>query len=64
MNDELEHLENWDDWLALTAAAAAIVRAVDDEGPHPHEHRRIMRAHRRQWPTLWHEIDALLEVTP
>ena len=36
---------------------SAIVR----EGPSPSKHYRVMRKHRRQWPTLWKKIDRLIE---
>lgn len=39
----------------------AIHDAIKNEGISPHYHRRVMRKHRRQWPTLWRAIDNLLE---
>lgn len=41
-------------------AVRAIVDAVVIEGPQPALHRRTLRRHRRQWPTLWKAIDALV----
>lgn len=41
----------------LDDLSSAILR----EGPNPQKHRRIMRKHRRQWPTLWRKIDRLTE---
>jgi len=35
--------------------------AITNEGPNPDKHRRIMRRHRRQWPTIWRKIDRLVE---
>ena len=37
-----------------------LVRAVLDEGPKPAAHRQIMARHRREWPTLWRAIDAII----
>lgn len=39
----------------------AIYDAIKNEGISPDHHRRVMRKHRRQWPTLWRAIDNLLE---
>lgn len=44
-------------------AIDGIRRAITLEGPAPVLHRRIMRRHRNEWPTLWAHIDALLDVT-
>jgi len=35
--------------------------AIFREGPNPAKHHRVMRRHRRQWPTLWRKIDRLIE---
>jgi hypothetical protein len=35
--------------------------AVTDPGVNPAYHRRVMAAHRREWPLLWAAIDRLLE---
>jgi len=35
--------------------------AIANQGPSPEKHRRIMRRHRRQWPTIWRKIDRLVE---
>jgi hypothetical protein len=48
----------------LVAAAKQIRAAVEDPGPHPEFHRRVLRKHRAEWPTLWEAIDRLLEFTP
>ena len=34
--------------------------AITVAGPRPDIHRRIMRRHREEWPTLWKAIDNLL----
>lgn len=49
--------ERYDD---LRAALDSLRAAVTDEGPVPAYHRDIMRRHRREWPSLWHAIDAVL----
>jgi hypothetical protein len=36
--------------------------AINDFGPHPMRHLRIMDEHRKEWPTLWNAINRLLEV--
>lgn len=38
----------------------AIRNAVLDEGPNPAYHRAMLARHRREWPTLWQAIDAIL----
>lgn len=45
----------------LEWAIEALRYAIEKEGPRPWFHRKIMRRHRRQWPTLWAAIDRLLE---
>lgn len=45
-------------------ALTMLRRAIEDEGPVPSYHRRIMRRHRDEWPTLWRAIDALLARSP
>jgi len=35
-------------------------KAIEDAGPYPESHWRIMRRHRAEWPALWRAIDALL----
>lgn len=42
-------------------AVAAIIKAIKDQGPLPLLHRRIMRLHRQEWPTLWQALDKLLD---
>ena len=38
----------------------ACKHAVENEGRSPVFHQRIMARHRKEWPTLWKAIDALL----
>lgn len=38
----------------------AVRTAIRDEGPRPKWHRAMMERHRREWPTLWAALDALL----
>lgn len=45
----------------MAEAVDRIRRAIDDEGPDPVRHRRIMAKHRREWPTLWAALDELLD---
>lgn len=46
--------------MATDRAVEAIRRAVNDPGPQPEHHRKVMERHRAEWPTLWRAIDALL----
>lgn len=41
-------------------ALDALWSAVHDAGPVESYHRDVMRRHRREWPTLWRAIDAIL----
>ncbi len=34
--------------------------AIDNFGPAPQAHMQTMRAHRREWPTIWAAIDRLI----
>jgi hypothetical protein len=69
-NQEAGWVEAPDEWRSSApafleeyqAAAEKIARAIRDEGVAPAFHRSLMRAHRRQWPTLWQAIDELLRV--
>ena len=61
-NDDV--LDELLEYAEMVAAAKAIRSAIEDEGAHPRYHRTVLRRHRQEWPTLWFEIDALLEVTP
>lgn len=38
-----------------------VVVAVNDAGPNPQKHFKIMRRHRRQWSFLWRRMDRLRE---
>ncbi len=31
----------------------AVQEAITNEGPHPSFHRKVMRKHKEEWPTLW-----------
>jgi hypothetical protein len=44
----------------LELAVDKIRLAIENEGTNPYYHRRIMYRHRREWPTLWRAIDALM----
>jgi len=35
-------------------------KAIEDKGPYPKLHNKVMRRHRAEWPALWRAIDALL----
>jgi len=35
-------------------------KAIEDKGPYPEFHNKVVRLHRAQWPALWRAIDALL----
>lgn len=37
--------------------------AVENPGPNPAYHYRMMDQHRKEWPTLWNAIDKLLKET-
>lgn len=53
-----------DEALSVEEAIARLLEAVLDEGPAPGYHREIMGRHRREWPTLWEAIDALVVLPP
>jgi hypothetical protein len=48
----------------LERAVAAVLRAIDDEGPRPDVHRDVGARHRREWPTLWRALDELRRAGP
>jgi hypothetical protein len=41
-------------------AVEAIKQAIRNPGSHPAHHREVMERHRKEWPTLWKALDALL----
>lgn len=43
----------------MNGAVDKVVHAIDNEGVRPMHHRRIMKEHRAQWPTLWNALDSL-----
>lgn len=47
----------------IIVAVYKVRRAIQDHGPQPWLHRRIMRRHRLEWPTLWVALDQLLAAT-
>ena len=47
--------------LRLIAVAAEVEYAIRCEGRKPAHHRKVMAKHRKEWPTLWEEIDKLLK---
>lgn len=44
-----------------SVAVDAIIRAIDESGPNPAYHRKVMARHRAEWPTLWAALDQLHE---
>ena len=34
--------------------------AIDNHGPYPKRHSKIMFRHRKEWPKLWNAIDKIL----
>ena len=57
-----EELKQWDEahlpmrMETLIYAAkkwVAVREAITNEGPEPRLHRKIMKRHAREWPTLW-----------
>ena len=38
-----------------------IKKSIKDEGPNPKYHKKIMKKHRSEWPSLWAGIDKLVE---
>lgn len=42
-------------------AVKAVIEAIRNEGSHPQYHREVMARHRREWPTLWKALDALVK---
>ena len=69
MSDLTDALKRWDKHpgLALAddpdlfvAAArrwAAVREAITNEGSHPSFHRKVMRKHKEEWPTLWAALE-------
>lgn len=45
----------------IHAAALQVVDAIRNEGSHPNFHRTVIAKHRREWPTLWCQLDRLIE---
>ncbi len=43
----------------LDKAIEAVVDAVEVEGPEPRLHRKILRRHRKEWPTLHNALNEL-----
>jgi hypothetical protein len=49
-------------WSSRTDIAILRLRkAVNNKGPNPNFHNKIMKKHRSEWPELWVAIDALLK---
>lgn len=44
----------------VTQATARVVRAVTNAGSHPAYHQRQLDRLRREWPTLYHALMALV----
>lgn len=44
----------------LVEKVEAVRKAVADAGPVPSHHRSVLDCHRREWPTLWRALDALV----
>lgn len=44
----------------LYVAVTQLRKAVEDEGAHPEYHRAIMAQVKRDWPTLWDAVRAIL----
>jgi hypothetical protein len=57
--DEIERAYNRA--ARLEIAIARVVNAIENEGPRPAHHQRVMSQHRTEWSTLWRELDNLLE---
>lgn len=49
-----------DPLLTVPEAVDDVAMAILDEGRSPALHRQTMARHRREWPTLWVALDALL----
>ncbi len=43
----------------VRAAIRRVIKAIEDEGCMPSYHRKVMRKHRSEWPTLWRALDDL-----
>lgn len=56
--------DQFEEFYEMADAVKQVRTAVEDEGNHPYHHRKVLREHRRQWPSLWEALDRLLEVTP
>lgn len=46
----------------LELAIEAVVDALEDEGPKPRLHRKVLRKHRKEWPALHNAIDELRKI--
>lgn len=66
MTDLQTEIDRWDQGLlpiqmeSLIEAArkwVVIQKAITDEGPEPRYHRKIMKRHRKEWPTLWDALE-------
>lgn len=49
----------WKEIASLRIAIDRVVEAIENEGPNPKWHRRILYTHRTQWPYLWKCLDML-----
>jgi hypothetical protein len=47
----------------ISLAIIQIRNAILNEGPSPSHHREVMETFRREWPTLYHAIMRLIQVT-
>lgn len=45
----------------LLSCIEQLKSAINDEGPNPRYHNKIMKKHRRDWPVLWEAIDRLVK---
>lgn len=48
--------------MSLEKAVEDVREAIENEGPVPEFHRKVMAKHREEWPTLWRALDSLLRV--
>jgi len=55
-----ENEKLWDKIAEQDEVEGDLRSAITVAGPRPDIHRRIMRRHREEWPTLWKAIDNLL----
>ena len=47
--------------IHLKGSIDTLEKAINNEGPYPKHHRKIMFKHKREWPRLWNAIDKVID---